>query len=391
MPAQAAPSPRPRRRARAIAAWAAIAVFVLAAAGIGAALEREWTAPEPLAPDSPRYDGARAVVQLLDGRGARVTPAHDLDEARAALTPDSTLVVTDARMVDVDVLRALADDAAGTVLLDADTVALGAFFPDIGYGGRGDGSPVAPACDLPVASNAGAATVGAAYATGATRGVTACYPVDEGYGLVRAELGSGSWVAALDGRAVLANEALADEGNAALALGLIGGTGEVVWYVPSPSDAGATGAAPGLGDLTPAWVTPAITLGVLVVVAAALWRGRRFGPLVAERLPVTVRQSETLEGRARLYRAAGEADHAGAALRAGALARIRRRLAVAPDLSAPGVVQAIVASGRSDPAAAEVLLADLPRDEAALHQFAHDLRALERAVSRHDPGEGPTT
>ncbi len=36
-------------------------------------------------------------------------------------------------------------------------------------------------------------------------------------------------------------------------------------------------------------------------IAAAFWRGRRFGPLVVENLPVTVRASETMLGRARLY------------------------------------------------------------------------------------------
>ncbi|MFP3821739.1 hypothetical protein SB658_23880, partial [Bacillus sp. SIMBA_008] len=77
-----------------------------------------------------------------------------------------------------------------------------------------------------------------------------------------------------------------------------------------------------LGSLTPPWVTPVILLLLAAGVAAAIWRGQRFGPLVAETLPVTVRASETMHGRARLTAKAGDAPHAGQALRDGAQRRL---------------------------------------------------------------------
>ena len=57
--------------------------------------------------------------------------------------------------------------------------------------------------------------------------------------------------------------------------------------------------------------------------SAPLWRGRRFGPLAVEPLPVVVRASEATRGRARLYRRARAYGRATAALRA-ASARAHR-------------------------------------------------------------------
>ncbi len=70
---------------------------------------------------------------------------------------------------------------------------------------------------------------------------------------------------------------------------------------------------------------------------AALWRMRRFGPLVFEPLPVVVRASETVEGHGRLYRSRRARDRAAAALRAAALARITARLGL-PQTAPPEAV-----------------------------------------------------
>ena len=58
---------------------------------------------------------------------------------------------------------------------------------------------------------------------------------------------------------------------------------------------------------------PVIVLLLTAGLAAAIWRGRRFGPLVPERLPVTVRAAETTEGRARLYAHARDAVYSALA------------------------------------------------------------------------------
>ena len=63
---------------------------------------------------------------------------------------------------------------------------------------------------------------------------------------------------------------------------------------------------------------------VLVALGAVFWRSRRVGPLVVENLPVVVRASETMEGRARLYERSNSRLHALDALRVGTVARLAR-------------------------------------------------------------------
>ena len=54
-------------------------------------------------------------------------------------------------------------------------------------------------------------------------GVRACYPRAAGFGLLVAEMDDGRTVAAVDGLATMTNDRLAADGNAALAIGLLGG------------------------------------------------------------------------------------------------------------------------------------------------------------------------
>merc|ERR1711960_34413 len=218
---------------------------------------------------------------------------------------------------------------------------------------------LAPACALPTPARAGDATIGGLFSAGGAQAT--CYPDGEAYGL----LGSGS-VTAIDADGVFTNDALADEGNAALAIGLLGAHERVVWYVASAGDTDLPVTDPTLGELTPPWVTPAITLLVLAGLVAGISRGRRFGPLVAERLPVTVRAGETDEGRGRLYAAAHDAPHAAAQLRRGAV----RRLA--------GMVADLLGADRR--AVRGILLLDVPRTDRQLVELSDRLRGLESAV-----------
>ena len=96
-------------------------------------------------------------------------------------------------------------------------------------------------------------------------------------------------------------------------------------------------------SLTPPWVTPLILLVVLFGLAAAIWRGRRLGALVAERLPVVVRANETMEGRARLYERAGSREHALDSLRIGALARLAKLCGLPRRATLDDVIDAVAA------------------------------------------------
>jgi hypothetical protein len=136
-----------------------------------------------------------------------------------------------------------------------------------------------------------------------------------------------------------------------------------------------------LGSLTPEWVTPAILLLLTAGIAAAVWRGQRFGPLVAETLPVTVRASETMHGRARLTAKAADAAHAGAALREGAQRRLARRLGLAAHAGADEVADAASDRLRIPRGTLQALLTGpLPVDDAALVALARQLDELETAV-----------
>jgi hypothetical protein len=191
-----------------------------------------------------------------------------------------------------------------------------------------------------------------------------------------------------------ANDTIDEAGNAALALGLLGETAELTWYVPGLEDVDAA-TAPTLGELTPGWVTPVILLTIALVVAAAVWRGRRFGPLVAEDLLVDVPVAETREGRARLYERSSVRTHALDQLRIGALGRLLGVLKLPRSADAREIaVAAALATGR-DPHATERLLVDEePSDDRRLVELAaaiHELEAEVRRTLRPDADPTQTT
>jgi hypothetical protein len=122
-------------------------------------------------------------------------------------------------------------------------------------------------------------------------------------------------------------------------------------------------------------------------VLLALWRGRRLGRVVEEPLPVVVRAAEAVEGRGRLYRAAGARGPAAEALRAGVRERTGVLLGLPPADRGALVTRAAARTGR-DPAALDVLLYGAPpADDAGLVRLADALRAFERELAgpRRDP------
>ena len=126
-----------------------------------------------------------------------------------------------------------------------------------------------------------------------------------------------------------ANDQITDASNAAVMLRALGHSGRVVWYVPSREDVPAGGDA-GLGSLVPPWLGPVLALGGFAFLGLVLWRGRRFGRLVPEPLPVVVRAVETTESRGRLYRRARDASRAGATLQGATRTRLADYLGLPP-------------------------------------------------------------
>jgi hypothetical protein len=121
---------------------------------------------------------------------------------------------------------------------------------------------------------------------------------------------------------------------------------------------------------------------LIATVVALLWRARRLGPVVTEPLPVVVRSAETVEGRARLYRASHSRGHAAAILRTAAVRRLATRLGVPVGASPEEVATlAAAAAGVREGEVHELLLGTGPRDDAGLVALAAALDGIERSIT----------
>ncbi|WP_374977467.1 DUF4350 domain-containing protein [Microbacterium trichothecenolyticum] len=366
------------RRGRRIAAWVSIGLALLVIGGIGGAVSaaNQWAQRDALDPDSTGPAGTHALAEILRDHGVEVRVARDRASATEALgTGPATLVLPDAPALSDEAVADLAAGATDVVLVEPRARTLDLLLPGSAPAGVAPDTAIEPDCDVDDAIRAGAVAPGALY-----RADDGCYPASDGFGLL-VDATDGGRVAAVDARPLFTNEHLAENGNAALAVGLMGRHPLVVWYVPSPADTDLADTDPSLGDLTPPWVSGVIVLLLVAGIAAGVWRGRRFGPLVAERLPVTVRASETTEGRARLYARAGDPLHAADRLRIGALRRIAALLGLAAGAAAPEIADAAAGrTGLDRRAVRGILIDDIPRGDADLVALSTRLRDLEDAV-----------
>lgn len=354
----------------------AVLVVALAVAALVAATDRTGG----LDPDAYDPDGARALAELLRDGGVQVEAAGTLEQVRAADGPRTTVLVVSPDGLTASELSGLADLAAPLVVVGPDDTALDGLGLDVAGGGPVAEQVRQPACDLPVAQRAGTATAGGlTYTAGAGVPAVGCY----------ASSGEATLLALPDEQVVLlgsggplSNGALDDEGNAALALGLLGAGDRVVFLLPSPDRVVPDDDRPGLLSLVPGWLFAALAQAGVAAVVLALWRARRLGRVVEEPLPVVVRAAESVEGRGRLYRAAGARAQAAEQLRAGARDRVVRRLGLGLDPSPQAVVEATARRTRRDPAEVQALLyGAAPADDAALVRLADDLRALSAALT----------
>jgi len=322
--------------------------------------------------------GSRAVLEVLRAEGIDVTAVDTLDDARRALAGDSpaTLAVGDPRLLlDAERWGELDGLAAHLVLLEPPLYGLDALGLDAIPGDPLEERLDAD-CDLPLADRTGAVDAdGVAYTS--DDGLE-CFTGDAGAALVRYDTGAGA-VSVLGAGGAVQNDQITQAGNAALALGLLGEHPRLVWYLPTPADL----AAPTLDELTPGWVNPVAWLLLATGLAAAVWRGRRLGPVVVEQLPVTVKTTETMEGRARLYARDGARLRALDALRVGTLRRLADGLALGRASGVDDIVNAGAAiTGRSTDALRRLLVDREPDGDRELVALSDQLLELEREVLR---------
>lgn len=380
------PDAAPVRRRR-IAVWAVIVVALLVLASTGLLIQSAFKPPETgvLDPQSVSPSGGQALARVLEAQGTRVVVVRDRAEAERALAAnDATLVLADTSYLSDETLREVVGAASAAILLQVPSRLPELLIEGASAAGFHGGDAIAPRCELPAARTAGPVIPGRMIELSAfalAGGAAGCYPSDDAFGLVTATSRAGTPVALIDATAMFSNAHIIEEGNAALALGLLGEADTVVWYVQDVSGADVGQEAPTLGELTPSWVSPAIVLLLSAGIAAAFWRGRRFGPLVAERLPVTVRASETTEGRARLYARSNDPVHAADQLRIGSLERMARMLGLSAAAAAPEICDAVAARTGTEPRLIRgILLTDLPASDSQLVALSDQLRQLETAV-----------
>lgn len=379
----------PRRRR--VGAWIAIGLVLLVVGGIGAAMavNAQWAERDALDPESAGPDGTRALARILGDHGVEVRIARDHQQVAALLAGGAdTLVLPDTPALSDERLAELVDAATDVVLIAPRSRTVDLLIPGAVMAGSAPSGVVAPDCDLGAAERAGGIAPGALF--DAAGGATACYPVDGVHGLLSVSDGDRRSTV-VDGTVLFTNAHLTDDGNAALGVNLMGRHPLVVWYQPGLGDTDLADTDLTLGELTPPWVSPVIVLLLVAGVAAGIWRGRRFGPLVAERLPVTVRASETTEGRARLYAQSRDALHAADQLRIGTLERLSRMLGLGAGASAQEIADAAAARAGIDRGAARrTLLDDIPATDAELVDLSLRLRQLEDAVhARVRPERNP--
>ncbi|MGV9954188.1 DUF4350 domain-containing protein [Streptomyces cellulosae] len=370
----------------------ALALVLLVVAAVAIAVVRSDARHGRLDPRSADPSGSRAVAELLADRGVDTRVVSTLDEAADAAGPDTTLLVAVPDLLtprQQTRLRTATKNSGGrTVLVASGIASVERLAPGVMADPANSlDSTLEPGCDLPAAVRAGSADTGGIRYSSAHPEADECYRSQRLPTLLRIPAPSGDGDTVLLGAPdILLNHRLDEHGNASLALQLLGSRPHLVWYLPTPADATAGSEdEKSFFDLLPSgWLWGTLQLFVAAALAA-LWRARRLGPLVPEKLPVAIRASETVEGRARLYRKADARDRAALALRSAT------RIRLAPLVGVPGTQahspEALLPtlSARLDgdgPSLRTLLFGPPPGDDAALIRLADQLDALERQVRR---------
>lgn len=360
-----------------------IAGLVLLTVTVGLAVLAGRGATGQLDAESYEPAGSRAIAQLLRAEGVDVQVVRTVADARAAAA-GATVLVTHPVLLPPDQLERATTRAAGVVLVQPDSNALRAVGSDLVPLLREDVETRDPACSLPAAERAGRARVGGVEygrpeARGGADSLTLCYRRDDTQRVPSAPLAREGRVTTLGAGDFLTNDRLDDDGNAALALALLGERADLVWFRPSLDDPALDGGgSKPLHVLLPDSVKAVmVQLGVAALVIAA-WRARRLGPVVGEPLPVVVRASEATEGLARLYRRADARQRAATALRDAAVRSIAPRFGLPTVGADPRAVTEAVAghTGRPSHEIGTLLYGEAPGDDDALVALADDLDTL---------------
>ena len=377
-------TPKVRTTIRRLAFWLGVLVVILIGGLLTVLIAGTGTDGPDLDGTNASANGSKALVQVLRANGVTVDTPRSLDRALAdvgSVTDETTIVVYDENAIlTTSQLTQLDGVAQNLILIEPSFRALTALAPGVHLAGFGNNSFTADCAFLPVKRAGTVSGSASSYRVDPSTDAQQCLSSgNRANSLVRLSSGSTS-VTVFGISDALTNQNIVNDGNAALALGLFGQNKHLVWYLPSPADV-AVPAADAPVPL-PGWVLPTETLFALVVLAAAFWRGRRFGPLVIERLPVVVRASETMEGRARLYQKASSRTHALDALRIGTLGRLAGLCGLPRLASVDEIVGAVATTtGRTVHEIRALLVDDIPSSDRQLLELSDQLQLLELEVA----------
>ncbi len=366
---------RPHRRGALLGLLLLLALIVLAVTAPRVTGHLDPAAVDP--------NGSRAVAQVLGDLGVEVLDVRTTADA-AASAQAATLLITDSTLPTDSMLGQVLDAGPRRIVLVGPLPGMPAFdrfAAGIEVGSVDGDDPVGPNCQLPEARRAGPATLpGIRYDARAWSATgQACYDGPDSAAVVVLPAGPARpEVVLLGSDHLLTNDGFAEQGNASLALGLLGSRDRLVWWRPIASDpALADQGGAGLGELLPSWVLPVIVqLGIAWLVTIG-WRARRLGRLVVEPLPVVIRAGETTAGHGRLLASRHARDEAALHLRARASEQVRARLGL-PTGASPERVAAAAAqrSGRAPDDVRSLLYGPEPTTDAQLVALNHELAEL---------------
>lgn len=359
----------------------AAVVALLVAVLVGAVLLTPRTSDEPLDPASAEPDGTRAVAQVLGQHGVDVTITHRVSGLDTAGLRDATVVLTRPQLLAPETLQqtmSAAEGARRLVIVDADPTTIKTLDLPVAKVEPQRSQPVS-LCSVSWLDGLRLSYADISYRPEGS--AQTCFG-ERGQGavVVLPAQGNAPETVLLGSRAALTNNTVVNDDNAAIALRILGASDRLVWFAPSIATADNEAVQ---GPMWPRWFHPAIWLAGAVILIVMVWRGRRFGRLVPEPLPVVVPADETTRSRGQLYRKAHDQARASAALRLAARARLARYLGLAPGGPPDALISHTARAAQHDPQqVADLLYGADPPDDATLTALAQDLQQLERQVRR---------
>jgi hypothetical protein len=378
-------TPTARSRLRENRGLIIVVVIVLLGAVVMALAESRRTSGA-FDPDGFDRGGSHAVAQLLRDQGIdviRVTRAQDAQQALLAHQGDVTLVIMPTAPLSSRMSALVQQAPSSHVVLvapDQDTLAaLAPWAVTVSFGGGSD--EVAAGCTWPTAGLVGTLPPDGFTYHSNRDGTQRCWS-----GLVLDD-STGTPTTTIVGAAqAYTNDSLPTSGYAALSLDTLGRSHHLVWWLPSSADPlqASVDSPLTIDDLVPTWVRWALIQLALALLVVVWWRGRRLGRVVVEPLPVVVRATEAVEGRARLYRRGRARGRAADTLRTASIVRLRSRLTLPPSTDLATLAAAVAARTGRTPADVLTLLTpgSAPPDDASLTRLADLLDRLENEVRR---------